>query len=392
MFYCYPIDPQLFLDEIAYAKDLGVYIGYDEESKKFYDKDGNEIDIKDKVILVRHGAYQVKDAIQAVIAAGGKPLNALEDFEKVLSWPNYVQTKRTVDLLKGSQILDCPEYIINRFGSDKIFFKTKVKNYSQVIEVDELCNPDSAIRKAIEHHKDDDFILSDVLDIEYDTNGMVEYRGFVINNNLTSISRINDYLMGTIPYAVVQKMNSVVESLKNTDFPKSYVLDICVCKNTNGYTLDVLECNPIECSGTYLYNTVLPHQVDLFHNCPTGSIPPEKIKYGPKDAYSYSTEACATPSITYELSGGFAADVLCINLLGTPSTPGSFIHVDKASNFTIGLVGKPNGIKNKILMMDPKLITSDLIEAIEDEGLPDPDEVIKQMEAIVHENRLKFKI
>lgn len=390
MFYCYPINPQLFLSEIAYAKDLGVYVGYDEKTKKFYDKDGNETNIKDKVILVRDGAYQTKDTIQAVIDAGGKPLNSLEEFDKVLSWPNYVQTKRTVELLKGSQILDCPQYIINRFGSDKIFFKTKVKNYSQVIEVDELCNPDSAIKKAIKQHKDDEFILSDVLDIEYDSNGMVEYRGFIINNNLTSISRINDYLMGTIPHSVVQKMSSIVESLKDTDFPNSYVLDICVCKGKNGCFLDVLECNPIECSGTYLYNSVLPHQVDLFHNCPKGSIPIEKIKYGPKEAYSYATEACTTPSIIYEFPGGFAADVLCIKLLGTPSTPGSFIHIDKASNFTIGLVGTPNGRKNKLLNMDPKLITSDLIKAIEDEGLPDPDEVIKQMEALEQERSLKF--
>ena len=43
MYYCYSIKRGLFDLEMDYAKEIGVYLFYDEKNDLFYDKDDNVI-------------------------------------------------------------------------------------------------------------------------------------------------------------------------------------------------------------------------------------------------------------------------------------------------------------------------------------------------------------
>lgn len=326
-YYCYSIKEGLFDDEMDYAKELGVYIFYDENKDKFFDKDGIEFDIKGKSIFPRTGVYQQETLSNAIIDHEGNPLVTKEDYEKTTNWPNYIKTKRKNIIISGKNILENPIGILSLFGDGQIFFKTKEKNFAEVIATTNFLKDDSSIMQAIEEHKEEDFIISDVVSIEEDEFGLLEYRAFIINNKIMNISRVSDYLLSNVPQEVIDKLNGVMLELKETNFPKSYVIDFFIYKNELGIDeVDVLECNPIISSGLYLYNSVFEQIEDLHHKCPSMSIPREKLKYPKSKHYSFNVKETRRPSICYNLPGGFAADLTAITLFGSKTSKNMFFH------------------------------------------------------------------
>lgn len=333
MYYCYSIKEGLFDGEMKMAKDLGVYLFYDEEDDLFIDQHDNIIDIKDMKIFPRTGVLQAPTLLNAIVKHQGIGIIDNKDYEKTLNWPRYIKTKRMNTIISGKEILANPDAIINQFGTDSVFFKTKDKNYSQVISVEKFLDKESPFYKALQTHQDDEFIISDVVEIIKEATCPLEYRAFIVEGEIFNISRVHDYLQGSIPHNILEKLISVIDQLKDTDFPKSYVMDLFVCKDkTNKTYIDVLECNPICSSGTYLYNSVLQKTDDLLHSCPSRAIPIEKIKYGPSSHYGFNVDGETIPSIYYELPGGFAADITSFAFFGTPSSKMSYIHIDTCSN------------------------------------------------------------
>lgn len=333
MYYCYSIKKGLFDTEMNQAKDLGVYLFYDEDKDLFLDQNNNIIDIKDKKIFPRTGVLQAPTLLNAISKHKGISIIDNIDYEKTLNWPMYINTQRTSIIISGKEIIANPDAIIDQFGMDSVFFKTKDKNYSQVIEIDKFLDKESPFYKALETHQDDEFIISDVVEIIETETGMLEYRAFIVEGEIFNISRAHDYLLGNIPENVLEKLTSMITKLKDTDFPTSYVMDLFICKGKENKTyVDVLECNPICSSGTYLYNSVLQKTSDLVHNCPSRAIPVEKIKFGPASQYGFDVRCGTRASIYYELPGGFAADITSFALFGTPSSKMSYIHIDTCSN------------------------------------------------------------
>ena len=147
MYYCYSIKRGLFDLEMDYAKEIGVYLFYDEKNDLFYDKDDNVIEIKGKKIFPRTGALEAQKLVEAVIKHGGLSLVGIDDYEKTLNWPNYLNTDRTKIILTGEQILSNPKKIVDLFGKDSVFFKTKNKNYSQIISVEQFLNKKNLLSK-----------------------------------------------------------------------------------------------------------------------------------------------------------------------------------------------------------------------------------------------------
>lgn len=326
-YYCYTKNNNLFETEVKYAKMLGLYIYYDELLDIFYDEFDDPIDIKGMNIFPRTSISQTKTLLDAIEIHLGNSLITQEDYEKTLNWPNYIETIRNNIILTGEEIINNPDYISEIFGNNKIFFKTKMKNFSQIIEVSKLYEDNSPFMKTLKKHSQDEFIISDEVFIEHDKNGPLEYRAFIINGNIYNISRISNTLLCTIPKEIIYKLQEIVSKLKETDFPKSYVIDLFIYKNKFGEkVVDILECNPIIASGIYLYNSVIEKVEDLEHRCPSASIPKEKIKYDKHNKYSFNIKSKATPSIYYKLPGGFASDLMSFSFLNQESNENTYIH------------------------------------------------------------------
>lgn len=373
-FYCFSATFGSFEAEAKYAKDLGIYIFYDEDKDVFLDKDDNVIDLTGLEIMPRTGVLQAQRLVDAIYKNGGKCVVKKDDYEKTLNWPKYVKTKRNNIIMTGREIINCSDKIVEMFGVDRVFFKTKKKNYSQVLDIEKLISKEGSFYQALEKHKDDDFIISDVVDIAEDEFGPLEYRGYILDGELFNVSRINDYLMEKIPTKVIDMMQDVIKSVKDTDFPESFVLDVFVCNGEDGEYLDILECNPIVASGTYLYNSVFARTGSLEHDDPVKAIPKEKIKYGPADEYGFDVKTVGYPSICYKLPGGFAADLITFAMFGQASD-GTFIHLEAYHNIDLTNIGP---VKLKNIDSDQELMNDSQIFGSSDDGMVE-DELMMQL-------------
>jgi hypothetical protein len=381
-YYAFSSECGTFALEAKYAKDLDKYLFYDEKKDIFLDKNGNEVDITGLDILPRTGVLQAEALVNAIYSHGGTSTWVKQgDYEKVLNWPDYIKTKRKNMIVSGREILEEPERIMEIFGVGDVFFKTKNKNYSQIISMEKLLSKEGGFYEALKAHQDDDFILSDVVDIREDKHGMREFRAFVVDGKPVNISRVHDYLVGIVNPDFEYKVLEVMDSVKDTDFPRWLVIDMFEYFDEDGNVqIDVLECNPFVASGTYLYNSVFGRKGYLNHIPMDGSmdpyetIPDEKMKYGPVEMYSKDSTIKGRPSICYELPGGFAADIISFSMFGRPSN-GMFLHFETSHNINPLNIGP----------IDFSTITCD--DELDSDGGMDMDEEAKALIKKISEAR-----
>ena len=134
--YCFSTTQGTFRSDSLYAKELGIYIFYDEEKDIFVDRDNNIVDIRGMDLFPRTGVLQAKTLVDSILKHGGRSLVTHDDYEKTLNWPNFVKTSRNNIIMSGKEIIEKLNYILELFGEDKVFFKTKNKNFSGIIEVE----------------------------------------------------------------------------------------------------------------------------------------------------------------------------------------------------------------------------------------------------------------
>ena len=103
----------------------------------------------------------------------------------VEEWYNHIVTKRNMISFPGSMLND-PElltYIYEVFGHNpEVFLKTAKKDYNGIIDLTELYEEESDLRKAIKLHEDEEFILSEKVEVNEDEIGKEEYMSLPIKN------------------------------------------------------------------------------------------------------------------------------------------------------------------------------------------------------------------
>lgn len=157
-------------------------------------------------------------------------------------WPIFaVGISRRVQVINGAAITY--EYI-KEFYKDRAFVKTLHKHMSAIFPDDPY-----VLEYIMGGHE---AILSEVMDIKKDEEGTLEYRCYVINNKLNSISRYSDYKKIPVPRKAIEYAKKVIDMNKNVFVPH-YILDIC--ELTDGY-YDIVEFNCLESSGRYIDNSV----------------------------------------------------------------------------------------------------------------------------------------
>ncbi len=205
----------------------------------------------------------------------------------------------------------------------EVFLKTIKKDYNGLIDLSELFDKDSDLRKAFELHLDEEFIISEKVDINEDELGREEYRAFIYKGKIMNISRITDTTYHKIPQDLIDYIEELLQKLPS-NFPKTFTLDIFSYQ----HMYDVLELNPIEASGRYLYNSVFNITEDLTHQ-DIEHIPSEKDK----EQVSYETNHNLQSSTLVSVPKSFAKDYDDIKKYG--KRVDGFVHI----------YGLPEGVK-----------------------------------------------
>lgn len=255
------------------ASDNNLLILFDRTTKKFY-LDGREIDVKGLVIFPRTFIPYEEELLTQLEEHGAISIQTRSDVEKVTNWPQKVQpVHRKVIQTTYKEFQDNAEKYRNIFKN--IFFKTaKKSNSSCVLRYYGYVNIGGrklfATKPTLwDVSLDDDIFLSErfesIDDKENDMN-CKEYRVFVVNDTLLSISRSYvDY-----PTEVPDEVKSFVEEQINRvssipDFPSSYVLDVGQILMDGREVIDIIEYNPISSSGLEVCNLLVDALVDSTH-------------------------------------------------------------------------------------------------------------------------------
>ncbi len=330
MYYCFNAkefdDKQRTNREIAYAVEHKCFIYYDEDEDVFKDYNDNIIDVSNKQVIPASFIMQLPSMIEALQNKGAIIPNTLEEIRKVEEWYKYFETQRLTLHFTGADLnnQEFLNYLYEVFQNNpEVFLKTKKKDFNGVIDLSELFDKESDLRKAFTYHEDEEFILSEKVDVNTDEIGRQEYRIFVFKNRIMNISRITDRTYHQIPIEVLEYAERIISG-KPLDFPSTFVLDIFSYQNM----YDILEMNPFEASGRYLYNSIFSFSADLTHHV-IETIPEEKDS----SEVSYEAEEDLTPSTLKKVQGTFEKDYEDIKRYGKRVE--GFVHI----------FGLPDGVK-----------------------------------------------
>lgn len=260
-------------DEMKKAFKDRTYITYDEKNKVFLDQFDKEINIDGFNVTPRCGVEKLETVVKAIEQTNAKIKNSWSNIEKIQNWTNYIDTNRTIITVNARKFKDEAflTYLIETFGFNKVFFRTKNREFVGVAYIKDLVDSTSVIRKAIDTNPDYEFVISNYVNIDVDDIGAVEYRAIIDDNVIMNISRATNKIFHSIPKDVVLYINNVIKEF--TDFPKTYVIDIFSYDGK----LDILNIRPLETSKMYLYNTIISYSSDLLHINPE-NLPEEKDK------------------------------------------------------------------------------------------------------------------
>lgn len=292
--------------EMALAKKKGIGILYDVENDTFIDFESNVVNINGVYVFPRTGSAQIYEINDAIIRHGGIPVLSNEEVDIVNSWPNYVQTKRNIKVYNGSEL--CDDEVISKieeqFGT-RFFFKTKKKDFKDIIDISLFKNKECAFFKALSEHKDDEFFISDEVEVVSDNLGIEEYRVFVEEGRVMNISRMTTDVFHRISPDVVEYALTMVDALRD-NFPSYYSFDVFRTKKNGSTLLDVVEFNPIHAAGIYLYNSIIDESRDLEHINERGIA---REFMGTIGACTYDGSVINNRENTYKIPDSFSSDL-----------------------------------------------------------------------------------
>lgn len=292
--------------EMALAKKKGIGILYDAENDTFIDFESNVVNINGVYVFPRTGSAQIYEINDAIIRHGGIPVLSNEEVDIVNSWPNYVQTKRNIKVYNGSEL--CDDEVISKieeqFGT-RFFFKTKKKDFKDIIDISLFKNKECAFFKALSEHKDDEFFISDEVEVVSDNLGIEEYRVFVEEGRVMNISRMTTDVFHRISPDVVEYALTMGDALRNK-FPSYYSFDVFRTKKNGNTLLDVVEFNPIHAAGIYLYNSIIDESRDLEHINERGIA---REFMGTIGACTYDGSVINNRENTYKIPDSFSSDL-----------------------------------------------------------------------------------
>lgn len=241
---------------------------YDPDTNNFYGTDMKPMSIHHKIIIPVCDIYSEEIILEKINEFGGIIPCGFEKNKNVVNWPLFYRTKRKCEIVHGKDLIDSNilDILEKKYGSE-IFFKTLEKQYSDIVKINDLRNKNSLIHTVLSMHENDEFIISEVVDIMDDEIGNKEYRVFVFDGRIISISRATEFILHQINPIIYKKVQEIVKYMSSLDFPTAYVFDLFEYKDVNNeVVIDVVEFNPYIASGRYLYNSIdyVP-QSDILH-------------------------------------------------------------------------------------------------------------------------------
>ena len=245
------------------AQKIDKLIVFSREDGKFY-RNGKEINVKGLKVFPRCFIPYAKELLTKLEVAGANSLMSQQDFYTTERWCDFFQPDhrpvyhttfgefkknhkyysevipdlffKTVE--KGLRILNLKYFSINHEGEELFFTKPPIFNMDD----------------------DKEIMLSPMFEVIDDPENKAEdreYRAFIIDGELYSLSRSYVDWPTKVPEEVRVYVENKVKQIGETDFVKSYVLDVTECIINGKRVVDIIEANAICSSGLEVCNDLL---------------------------------------------------------------------------------------------------------------------------------------
>lgn len=259
---------QELMDE---AKKHNRLILFDRTTKKFY-IENQEMDIANKIIFPRSFLPYEEELLIQLQKHGALSIQTNDDIQKIEHWPQKIQPlhRKVIQTTYQEFQLHLEDY---QSIFKNIFLKTAKKTHIHAILKSygfvDFCGKKLFVTKPNLWgiSLNDTIFLSEAFQPMEDVENNMdckEYRAFILNHHLLSISRSYiDY-----PTEVPKEVKLFVENQINqvasiSDFPDSYVLDVGQILMNGKEVIDIIEYNPISSSGLEVCNRLVEEIIQL---------------------------------------------------------------------------------------------------------------------------------
>jgi len=260
-------DPLIFQKE--YAKRLGALL-IGSLKQQTVCKESKPAVFGEEKVLLRCTCDHLEAGLHLLKQQGARLLETGEDVKRIEDWYTLGLTRRNiweVNLTQLPKVLsELPDFV------DNVFVKSKQKGFSAVIGTGRIKQQDSEVVAFLEAQCEkygERMLLSIFMPIKKDSLGVRESRHIIMDNQVTSSSRLVHSLSHTVPRSHRNKAGELAWQIKELGiFPANYVLDLgeFVDRDGNSY-LDIVEVNPLSCSMCYVNNSVFDAAVPEIIEC-----------------------------------------------------------------------------------------------------------------------------
>lgn len=252
------------------AKKNNILIVFDRTTKRFY-IDSEEIDVGNKVIFPRSFVSYEDELLSYLENNGAFLIQTRKDVEKITNWPQMIQPIHRRVIQTTYEDFQNNANLYNSMFKN-IFFKTAKKTHTHyILKYFGYINIDDekyfVTKPTIRNVSlEDSVFISDVFEpINDKENNMSckEYRVFVLDNTLLSISRSYADYPTDIPNEVKTfALEQIYRASSISGFPSSYVLDIGEILINGKEVIDIIEYNPISSSGLEVCNLIVDELIN----------------------------------------------------------------------------------------------------------------------------------
>jgi hypothetical protein len=246
-----------FYEEYEYAKNIMhiTVLFYNEREKCIYYEDGTLVNKDVSGLYLFRGDVNVARRISYMLHLfeynGLIPIISKQDYFINEWWINYygsLITNRKINVISGIELLyeDRKKELFEYYGKP-FFVKTLYKHISTIYD-GEPENFDICLIQETAN-----IVISEFMNILKDDFGTREYRCWIINKEIFSISRYEEVEITQNEEKIVREF--VNKKLKhiNSISPKHFIIDVCELQDG---TFDVVEINDMSSSGRYFKNKV----------------------------------------------------------------------------------------------------------------------------------------
>lgn len=271
MYYCFVeedltglSDADPLMIQVKYAKHLGLFCCCHLTNGTVTDQKTQTINLECKQVFLRATCSTTVGAMELLNRLGADLVETMEDIHAIEHWDSLSLSKRQIFSVQSDSLFaaaypsQIEEFLV---ATPQVFIKSREKNFCVQLPSRKLLEGNAEVLAFFREHNlscNNEFMLSELLEVKSDSLGPKEARFFVLNGMIANASRTIHSIQHNVPRRFLEKGIHLAKSVSaaQSAFPRNYVIDIGEFTKEGEAFLDIVEMNPVTSSLCYVNNSI----------------------------------------------------------------------------------------------------------------------------------------